>query len=209
MQVVPWRELVMLGAAAASYLTGQRRIRYDLNQFSWTPIAEVAALFVGIFLTMIPALNYLGQVADKLPLNKVTMFIFTGGISGVLDNAPTYATFFEIASALPGEPRVAGVPEALLVSVSLGAVLGGCLTYIGNGPNFMVRSVAVSTGVAMPSFGGYIVQSMRFVMPVLVAMMLLFIADGVWWSALGVVLSVAIVIRAVWMIPRETRITSS
>nr|WP_231980045.1 sodium:proton antiporter [Tessaracoccus coleopterorum] len=145
-QWVPWREAIMLAAAAASYAFGDKVARFELNQFSWKPILEVAALFIGIFLTMIPALNFLGQVADRLPLNRITMFLFTGGISGVLDNAPTYATFFEMASALPGDPRVAGVPEVLLVSVSLGAVFGGALTYIGNGPNFMVKSVADSAG---------------------------------------------------------------
>ena len=152
----------------------RRVARFELNQFSWTPILEVAALFIGIFLTMIPALNFLGQIADRLPLNRITVFIFTGGISGVLDNAPTYATFFEIASRFPGEPRVADVPEVLLTSVALGAVLGGALTYIGNGPNFMVKSVADAAGVETPSFGGYVVQSLTYLVPVFAAMALIF-----------------------------------
>ena len=199
---VPWRELLMLACAAGSYFLGSRKVRFEQNQFTWTPILEVAALFIGIFLTMIPALNYLGQIADRLPLNRITMFIFTGGISGVLDNAPTYATFFEIATALPGDPRVAGVPEALLVAISLGAVFGGALTYIGNGPNFMVKSVADADGVETPSFGGYIVASLRFMVPTLTAMALIFLTDGVLWQVLGGVVAVGIVLRA-WVIGRS------
>lgn len=182
-QFVPWRELVMLAAGAMSYFLGDRVARFELNQFSWTPILEVAALFIGIFLTMIPALNFLGQIADRLPLNRITVFIFTGGISGVLDNAPTYATFFEIASRFPGEPRVADVPEVLLTPVALGAVLGGALTYIGNGPNFMVKSVADAVGVETPSFGGYVVQSLTYLVPVFAAMALIFLTDAWLWRA--------------------------
>lgn len=197
--MVPWREIVMLAAMAGSYFLGDKVARFELNQFTWTPILEVAALFIGIFLAMIPALNYLGQIADRLPLNRITMFIFTGGISGVLDNAPTYATFFEIASQLPGEPRVAGVPEVLLISVSLGAVLGGALTYIGNGPNFMVKSVADSAGVRTPSFGGYIVLSATHLVPVFSAMALIFFTEGWLWRALGILLTLFLLARAAWL----------
>ncbi|SHJ86785.1 transporter, UIT6 family [Tessaracoccus bendigoensis DSM 12906] len=207
-QWIPWREIVMLSAAAASYFLGDKVARFELNKFSWTPILEVAALFVGIFLTMIPALNFLGQVAGSLPINRVVLFLFTGGISGVLDNAPTYATFFEIAAQLPGDPRVAGVPEELLVAVSLGAVFGGALTYIGNGPNFMVKSVADSAGVQTPSFGRYIMLSFTFLVPVLAAMVLIFLTDGWLWRGLGIAVAAAIVGRAVWIMartrPRET-----
>lgn len=201
---VPWREVVMLLAAGSSFAFGDKVARFELNQFSWTPILEVAALFIGIFLTMIPALNYLGQVADKFPLNRITLFVFTGGISGVLDNAPTYATFFEISSMLPGEPRVAGVPEVLLISVALGAVFGGALTYIGNGPNFMVKSVADSAGVETPSFGGYIVQSLTHLVPVLAAMALIFLTDGWLWRGLGIAVAVALVARSLLMIAKTS-----
>jgi len=197
-QWVPWREIVMLGAAVASYFLGDRIARFELNQFTWTPIREVAALFIGIFLTMMPALNYLGQIAPTLPLNEVTMFVFTGGLSSVLDNAPTYATFFEMATQLPGDPRVAGVPEVLLVAVSLGAVMGGAMTYIGNGPNFMTKSVAESAGVKMPSFGGYVRWSVVYLVPVLTAMVLIFVADGALWTVLGILLAFALAGRAVW-----------
>jgi len=188
----PWRELAMVACAAASWFTSSREVRFTRNEFSWAPILEVAAVFLGIFATMITALQYLGAMAPKLPLNEMTFFLFTGSLSSVLDNAPTYATFFELASQLPGEPRVAGVPEAYLVAISLGAVFCGALTYIGNGPNFMVRSVAEEQGREMPSFGGYVVWSMRELAPVLAAMALLFIADPLWCKVLGVLVTLAV-----------------
>ncbi|MGC4153305.1 MAG: sodium:proton antiporter [Propionicimonas sp.] len=196
-QLVPWREIAMLAAIAGSLLLGDRVARYELNQFTWSPILEVAALFIGIFLAMVPALDFLRRIAPTLPLNELTTFVFTGGLSAFLDNAPTYATFFEIASQLPGEPRVAGVPEGLLVAVSLGAVLGGALTYIGNGPNFLTKAVAESAGVPMPSFGGYLRWSVMYLLPVLVVMALIFLTDGLLWTGLGVVGALALLGYAV------------
>ena len=191
---IPVREFIMLASAAGSYFLGSREVRFKDNQFTWGPIAEVAILFIGIFLTMIPALHYLDEVAGSLPLNEVTFFIFTGGLSSVLDNAPTYATFFEMAGKVPhpGGVPVAGIPELYLVSISLGAVLCGAITYIGNGPNFMVKSVAESDGVEMPSFGGYVGRSMKHLVPVIAAMVLLFIAPGLLWKILGGVLTVGL-----------------
>lgn len=202
---IPWREAVMVAAAVGSLVIGNRAARYVDNKFTWAPILEVAALFIGIFLTMMPALEYLGQVAPKLPLTRITLFIFSGGLSSVLDNAPTYATFFEMASHVQGENLVAGVPEPLLIAISLGSVLGGALTYIGNGPNFMTKSVADSAGVPMPSFGGYIRWSLTYLAPVLASMVLLFLTDDIWWKALGAILAAALVARAVWMIAKPTR----
>lgn len=202
---VPWRELVMLGAAGASYFLGSHEIRYQDNKFTWAPIAEVAALFIGIFLTMMPALRYLAEVAPRLPLNEITFFVFTGGLSSMLDNAPTYVTFFEMAAQLPGEPRVANVPEIYLLAISLGAVTCGALTYIGNGPNFMVKSVADSAGVNMPTFGGYIVWTFRYLVPVLVAMVCLFIAQRLWANAIGVLVTLLILAQAALNIRGTTR----
>lgn len=192
MSWIPLRELVMGAAAVGSLLIGDRQTRYVDNEFTWAPIQEVAALFIGIFLTMIPALKYLAQVAPSLPLNNVTFFIFSGGLSAVLDNAPTYLTFFEMAAQLPGDPRVANVPESYLVAISLGAVFCGAVTYIGNGPNFMVKAVAEKAGVAMPSFGGYIVWTFRYLVPVLVAMVLIFIADGFLTTITGVAFAIVL-----------------
>ena len=130
---------------------------------------------------MVPALTYLAQKAPELPLNRVTFFLFSGGLSSVLDNAPTYATFFELAKALGGEPAVAGVKEAFLVSISLGAVFCGAMTYIGNGPNFMVKAIAESDGVAMPSFGGYVARyALVYLAPVLALMVGIFIVETTW-----------------------------
>ncbi|WP_246956982.1 sodium:proton antiporter [Brachybacterium sp. Marseille-Q7125] len=193
---VPWRELVMLSAAGASLLLGSRSVRYEENEFSWAPIAEVGALFIGIFVTMVPALQVLRGAAPSLPLNEITLFLFTGGLSAVLDNAPTYATFFEMATQVPGDPRIANVPESLLVSISLGAVLCGAMTYIGNGPNFMVKSVAENRGVAMPAFFGYVREAFVHLAPVLLAMLLLFIADPLWAKALGALVVALILLRA-------------
>jgi Na+/H+ antiporter NhaD/arsenite permease-like protein len=193
---VPWRELVMLAAAAGSYLVGSKAIRFEENEFSWSPIAEVGALFIGIFLTMVPALQVLRAAAPNLPLNEITLYLFTGGLSSVLDNAPTYVTFFEMATQLPGEPRVADVPEALLISISLGAVLFGAMTYIGNGPNFMVKSVAEDQGVKMPAFLGYVRAALVYLAPVLLAVLLIFIADPWWAKALGAVVVALILLRA-------------
>lgn len=203
--MVPWRELAMLAAAALSLTVGSKSVRYERNEFSWGPILEVAALFIGIFLTMMPALKFLAQVAPKLHLNEVTLYLFTGGLSSVLDNAPTYATFFEMAKTLPGDPRVADVPELYLASISLGAVLWGAMTYIGNGPNFMVKAVSESRGVDMPSFGGYVVWTVKYLLPVLLAVLLVFIADGVAWRLLGWAITLLLVGRAFWIARRGSQ----
>lgn len=197
MDWVPLREIIMLSVAALSYLTGDKVARFVDNKFKWGPILEVAAIFIGIFLTMIPALKYLAQIAPQLPLNEVTFYFFTGGLSSVLDNAPTYVTFFEMAKELGGEPAVAGLYEPYLVSISLGAVFFGAVTYIGNGPNFMVKAVADGAGVRMPTFGAYVLQAFTYLAPILVAVALVFIANPLWAHILGWLLAAAIVVRAV------------
>lgn len=187
--LVPWREIVMLSAAALSYFVGDKTVRFEENGFTWAPIAEVATLFIGIFTTMAPALRYLEQVAPSLPLNRMTFFLFSGSLSSVLDNAPTYMTFFEMAKALGDDGvLIAGVPEYFLVPISLGAVLCGAITYIGNGPNFMVKSVAEADGVPMPSFGAYVVDAFEDLVPILAAMALIFIAESTIAHVAGLVL---------------------
>ena len=192
---------VQLGASAASYFLGSRAVRYEDNEFTWDAIIEVAVLFFGIFLTMIPALQFLAAHAKSLPLDEITLFVFTGGLSSVLDNAPTYLTFFEMAKELtvPGMTTVAGVPELYLTAISLGAVACGAITYIGNGPNFMVKSVAEGAGVAMPSFGGYIVKTFQHLVPILVSMVMIFIVQTTWVNLVGGAIGVAIVLRAWWI----------
>lgn len=203
----PYREIVMLAASFISFKLTKSEVR-KANAFDWHPIKEVAALFSGIFLAMIPALIYLRQIAPELPINRVSIFLFTGGLSAVLDNAPTYVTFFEIAKELKmGGPAVAGVPEALLVSISVGAVFGGAITYIGNGPNFMVKAVAESMNIDMPSFGGYVKWSFKYLVPVLMIMLLIFIAEGpslvmAGYGGAGIMIAVR-----VWQIMRNKRPT--
>ncbi len=195
---IPFREIVLLTAAFLSFRLGDRQTRFVDNRFEWGPIQEVAALFIGIFLTMVPALAYLAQNAAALPLNRVTFFVFTGGLSSVLDNAPTYVTFFELAKALGGEPAVAGVKEAFLVSISLGAVFCGAMTYIGNGPNFMVKAIAESDGVPMPSFGGYVARyALVYLAPILALMVGIFIVET---TAIRIASGVLAALLAGWFV---------
>ncbi len=181
-KLIPVREIVM-GLLILLSLRGPQVARRQ-NEFNYHAIQEVAALFIGIFLTMIPALMFLRQIAPTLPLNEITFFIFTGGLSSVLDNAPTYLTFFEMAQAMGGEPAVAGVYEPYLISISLGAVFCGAMTYIGNGPNFMVKAIAEERNINMPSFVGYLKWSLTILVPLFTALVMIFIAGG-WWMVIG------------------------
>ncbi|MDR1852061.1 MAG: sodium:proton antiporter [Propionibacteriaceae bacterium] len=183
---------VQLLAALASFYTTKRSIRFDDNEFTWSPILEVAALFIGIFLTMIPALEFLRAHAHSMPLNEYTFFAFTGVLSSVLDNAPTYLTFFEMGTQFTLGNAVAGVPELYLAAISTGAVFCGAMTYIGNGPNFMVKAVAEEKGVPMPSFGGYIVYSLRDLAPILVAQAMIFLSDGGWVRIVGILIAMVV-----------------
>lgn len=251
------REVLMLAAALGSRFTTKRYI-YERNEFTYGPIKEVAILFVGIFSTMVPALNYLNHHSEQMPLHTPGQYYFvTGALSSVLDNAPTYLVFLETkrgsidaehdeelaiirrlidqkeAGQTIGtetierevravlEPRPAGdelpaetaeefeqrvqetvlviqggidelrtyhgqelaagtitdsqinlaylighpISGLFLVAISIGAVFFGACTYIGNGPNFMVKSIAESAGIQMPSFFGYVV---KYTLPILI-----------------------------------------
>ena len=179
------REIVMLGAAAGSYLLTKKEV-HDWNKFTFGPIKEVAFLFIGIFATMMPALGYLEQNGDKLGLTKAQeYYVGTGTLSAVLDNAPTYLNFLKLAevNAAAMEPEKfasvhgdeIGTVHMLLethpwmvVAVSLGAVFFGAMTYIGNGPNFMVKSIAEESGVEVPTFLGYVFKySLPILLPIL------------------------------------------
>ena len=189
-EMIPVRELIMLVAAVGSFAFTKKSVRYGDNEFEFGPIKEVASLFIGIFMTMMPALKFLAEVAPSLPLTRTTFFLFSGSLSSVLDNAPTYLTFFEMAKTLTieGAPVVAGVPEPYLVAISCGAVFCGAVTYIGNGPNFMVKSVADSRGVNMPSFGKYILWALCYLVPTLAAMCCLFIATSLLAHVVGILI---------------------
>ncbi|MDR2253732.1 MAG: sodium:proton antiporter [Bifidobacteriaceae bacterium] len=206
----PWVKVaVQLAAAAASYLLTPRRIRFGDNEFTWRPIAEVAYLFAGIFLTMIPALEILRGEAHSLPLNEYTFFGFTGGLSAVLDNTPTYLAFFDMGQelTLAGSATVAGVPGLYLTAIALGAVTCGALTYIGNGPNFMVKAVAEERGVPMPSFGRYVLWTMNYLLPVLIALVCLFVSPLAPVRAVGVALTGAVAARPVFWLVKARRLT--
>jgi Na+/H+ antiporter NhaD/arsenite permease-like protein len=177
----PWmylREVVQLGLVAVSLWLGNRQVRDD-NQFNYHAIIEVAALFSGIFVAMQPALQILNIRGDELGIRTPAQFFWaTGSLSSVLDNAPTYLVFFKTAQALPlesGATLIAGVEELTLIGISLGAVCMGAMTYIGNGPNFMVRAIAEKSGVKMPSFFGYMVYSCLVLLPLFFLMMWLYL----------------------------------
>ena len=179
----PWymrflREIVLVTVMLLSIISTKRRVR-KVNHFSWEPITEVAILFVGIFVTMTPALLYLNANAASLGVTEPAQFFYaSGALSSFLDNAPTAVAFHTVAAGLPdvaGVPMVAGVPESMLTAIALGSVLFGAMTYIGNGPNFMVKAVAENDGLRMPSFFGYIFKfSLIILLPTYILMALIF-----------------------------------
>jgi Na+/H+ antiporter NhaD/arsenite permease-like protein len=170
----PWREAAIVALALASYLRTDPELR-KANHFTFHPILEVAALFAGIFVTMLPALDLLRARGAELGVREPWQFFWaTGALSSFLDNAPTYLTFLALAQGLGLRGEVVGVPQSILAAISLGAVFMGANTYIGNGPNFMVRSIAVARGVRMPSFGGYMLYSAFILLPVFVLVTLIF-----------------------------------
>jgi Na+/H+ antiporter NhaD/arsenite permease-like protein len=171
----PWRDGAIASLAVASLVLTDRELR-RANRFTFHPILEVAALFAGIFVTMLPALHILQARGQELGVREPWQFFWaTGALSSFLDNAPTYLTFLALARSLGLAPEVVGVPHSLLVAISLGAVFMGANTYIGNGPNFMVRSIAEERGVRMPSFGGYMLYSGAVLLPVFVVVTLVFL----------------------------------
>ena len=182
-EYAPWyitflREIVLVTILLLSVISTRRRVRKS-NHFSWEPITEVAILFIGIFVTMTPALLFLNENAASLGITTPEQFFFaSGALSSFLDNAPTAVAFHTVASALPiaeGIPVTAGVSEQLLTAIALGSVLFGAMTYIGNGPNFMVKAVAENDGVRMPSFFGYIFKfSIIVLLPTYILMAIVF-----------------------------------
>ena len=178
------RELTLLSITFMSLYTTKRRVRYGKNKFSWAPIIEVTVVFLGIFTTMTPALAYLNTHAASLGLDSTWQFYYTTGLlSSFLDNTPTAVAFHSVATGLSPEQMasfggqiVAGVPDVLLRAISIGAVFFGAMTYIGNGPNFMVKAIAEEYGVKMPSFFAYMLRfSLLILLPVYIIVQLLFL----------------------------------
>lgn len=165
------REIALLAIIVFSLKITKRKIRED-NHFSWEPITEVAIIFIGIFVTMTPALIYLNTNAEMFGLTSAREFFYaTGALSSFLDNAPTAVAFYTVAQGIESSATelVAGVAPQILQAISMGAVYFGSMTYIGNGPNFMVKAIAEKEGVRMPSFFGYIALALICLLPVYAA----------------------------------------
>ncbi|HEY7868720.1 MAG TPA: sodium:proton antiporter, partial [Methylomirabilota bacterium] len=155
----PLREGAIVALAAVSLWLTPREVR-RANRFTSYPMVEVAVLFLGIFLTMIPALELLHDRGAELRVRAPWQFFWaTGTLSSFLDNAPTYLTFLALAQGMGMPAEVVGVPHLILTAISVGAVAMGANTYIGNAPNFMVKAIAEEAGVRMPSFVGYMAYS--------------------------------------------------
>jgi|SRR5262245_13112585 len=170
----PWRELTMLLLAAASWFSTPRHIHHA-NRFAVHPMLEVAAIFLGIFLTMTPALQLLRARGAELGVTHAWEYFWaTGLLSAVLDNAPTYLAFLALGQGQHLPAEVVDMPHVILAAISTGACFMGAMTYIGNGPNFMVRSIAESRGIKMPGFGGYMLYSGAILIPVFLLVTLVF-----------------------------------
>ena len=178
------REIVLVSLTLLSLYTTKNKVRFVMNKFSWAPIIEVAVLFLGIFTTMTPALAYLNTNAELLGLDKTWQFYYaSGALSSFLDNTPTAVAFHSVASGLDpnqlaafGEGMMAGIPVILLKAICMGSVFFGAMTYIGNGPNFMVKAIAEENGVKMPSFFGYMFKfSLIVLLPIYILVQLIFL----------------------------------
>ena len=183
------RDGLLIVMGILSLVTTSKVLRED-NDFTWFPIVEVAYLFIGIFITMIPCLLILkagakGELAILISMVKEPLHYFwiTGALSSFLDNAPTYLTFFNtaIGSFYSGMTEAQAVPLLMtenaiyLKAISAGAVFFGACSYIGNAPNFMVRSISEEAGTPMPSFFGYILKySLVFLVPTFIVVTFIF-----------------------------------
>jgi len=183
------REGVMIAAAVASWRLTPKQV-HEENHFTFAPIKEVAFLFAGLFATMMPALGYLEQHGAGLGFTSPRHYYFaSGALSAVLDNAPTYLNFFELARVTDASASVVlGLhppgstghlltsSPLLVVAISLGSVFFGAMTYLGNGPNFMVRAIAHDAGVHCPTFFGYVFRySLPILLPILIGVGLIFL----------------------------------
>lgn len=192
LQIIGGQELAMIVLAVVAYVTTPNGNREN-NKFTFGPILEVAVLFVGIFITMTPALQILNAWGNNLrpDLGEFALkgpgqfFWATGILSSFLDNAPTYLTLASTACGINGVPvegdaylmeLLSKGPDAvkLLIAISCGAVFMGANTYIGNGPNFMVKAIAEENGVQMPGFFGYMLYSCGILIPIFIAVTFIF-----------------------------------
>ncbi|XKM13797.1 sodium:proton antiporter [Orbaceae bacterium ac157xtp] len=178
------RDILLIIITFTSMIITPKQVRAG-NEFNWAPIIEVAKLFIGIFITIAPVLTilkagYNGSLSSLValandshgePIN-VMYFWLSGLLSGFLDNAPTYLVFFNLAS---GDAAVLMANySTTLLAISMGSVFMGALSYIGNAPNFMVKSIAVQSGIGMPSFFGYMKWSCGILLPIFIFNTLIF-----------------------------------
>ncbi len=186
------REIIMLSCAFLSFKFAEKKALAG-NEFNFEPIREVAFIFIGIFGTMMPALelvsNYAQSPEGAEMISQNTLYWGTGLLSGFLDNAPTYINFLTAGMAADGasinklnevvQYAAGGFPNSILElrAISVAAVFFGAMTYIGNGPNFMVKSIAEQVGIKMPSFFGYMVRySIPILLPMFLVVWLIFFA---------------------------------
>jgi Na+/H+ antiporter NhaD/arsenite permease-like protein len=173
----PWflREGLMLAAAAGSFLTTGKKV-HVANQFSFEPMLEVAVLFFGIFATMMPALDWLyGNASSILGTNPSPSLVYwsSGGLSSVLDNAPAYLAFF---SALSGLLQLENGLAQQFAALSIATVFFGAATYVGNGPNLMIKAIAGRQGIRLPTFPGYVFKwAVPILLPLLLIIWLVFV----------------------------------
>jgi Na+/H+ antiporter NhaD/arsenite permease-like protein len=172
------REIVMVAAAAGSWFTTRKPV-HEANHFNFHPIKEVAILFAGIFATMIPALDWLAANPSRFGSAAPAAFYFgSGTLSSLLDNAPTYLSFISALSGIAGTTDMhlllAGYSRFIL-AISVGSVFFGGCTYIGNGPNLMVKAIADQQRVHTPDFLTYILRhALPFMAPMLLIVWLIF-----------------------------------
>jgi Na+/H+ antiporter NhaD/arsenite permease-like protein len=175
----PYRELLMVAMTILSLIFTNKEYR-AANKFTYHPINEVAILFAGIFITMVPLLIILHEKGAALGLTRQWHYFWaTGLLSSFLDNAPTYLTFFSTAQSVTNQMGalgdvIAGVDSGLLRAISCGAVFMGANTYIGNGPNFMVKAISDEQNIKAPHFFGYMAYSGLILIPVFVIITLIF-----------------------------------
>jgi Na+/H+ antiporter NhaD/arsenite permease-like protein len=174
----PLREGAMIVLSVVSVMFTPKEIR-ERNEFNYAPIIEVAVLFAGIFITMVPALLILEARGAEFGVRDPWHFFWTtGGLSSFLDNTPTYVTFLSLAQGLAagiGLPKeIVGIPIKFLEAISVGAVCMGANTYIGNGPNFMVKVICEHQKVKVPTFFGYMLWSGGILIPIFIVMTFVF-----------------------------------
>lgn len=174
-----FREIVMIAAAGLSLYFTPVVLREE-NAFTYHPIIEVAILFAGIFVTMVPPMKMLEVSGSELGVNVPWKFFWaSGGLSSFLDNAPTYLVFMSAAKSVAAAQNIAqdlivGVPELFLKAISVGSVFMGANTYVGNGPNFMVKAICEENGIEMPSFFTYMAWSVGILIPLFLLVTFIF-----------------------------------